>query len=116
VRSNKHQNINPDDLVLNPEERFRPVTQTLMSASLAELLGNDVLAASSSAGAVRPTDCTVYTTAAACERLSVIWYTLGGGSAGLRSLVGAFADNFEALSGKDITCLPVGTELRMCKR
>jgi hypothetical protein len=84
--------------------------------SLGWLLQNDVLASTSSAGPVRPTDCSDYTTTGACERLSVIWYNIGGAAAGLRSLVGVLADNFEALSGKDITCLAAGTKLQLCKR
>jgi hypothetical protein len=41
---------------------------------------------------------------------------MGGAAAGYKSLVGVLADNFEALSGKDITCLAPGTTLRLCRR
>jgi hypothetical protein len=63
IRGNKHQGVNPDDMVLPPEARFRPLGQTLMSVSLAQLLGSDVLGAESSAVAVQPTDCDGHTTA-----------------------------------------------------
>jgi hypothetical protein len=116
VRGNKHQGVNPDDLVLSPEARLRPRGQTLMSVSLAQLLGSDVLRAESSAVAVQPTDCDGHTTAEKCERLSVIWHGIGGAAAGYKSLVGVLADNFEALSGKDITCLAPGTKLRLCRQ
>lgn len=114
--SSKHPDIDPDDLVLLPEDRTRPSRLSLMSVSLAELLGNSVAASASSSGAARPADCSTYTTNVACERLSVIWHSMGGAAAGLRPLVGVLADNFEALSGKDITCLAAGTQLKMCRR
>jgi hypothetical protein len=46
----------------------------------------------------------------------VIWQTMGGAAAGYNSLVGVLVDNFEALSGKDITCLAAGTKLRLCRQ
>jgi hypothetical protein len=57
--------------------------------------------------------CKSYKTVLECETLSAGWEKMGG-SAELVPVTASFVDNFFALKGKDLACLPPGTQLNFC--